>query len=411
MRQIKKTKEFLDLIDFVIGLDKLGNTPYFTQGIVKKIKSHLENKQVTVSEDEFALYAKVGNPSKPLVIIDTHLDHPGFVIVQDNTVHSLGSFLNSKMINKINFPDKLPVGFYTSAGHFITSGFLYKITTSGNQIKAFYQTDQNLTLPANTQVMPIFQTGLSKDILSLRSVDNLATVMVCLMLIDKLKNRKDINLTIVFSKLEEIYQLTATGLSKRGSTPFEKIHPHTPTIVLEVAPVLTNKEAQNGDLAVATKENIFTTQDGKSKIFSHLKVACEESLVKLHYSTLNSHGDSISFRLVGGNTETICLHAGSFNRHNIDENGQFTAEFVYLKSLKNLVKVSTKLIEKISLDYPVPSSPVKLTPEESKKRKQLISAYTRAYPRLKFQKLYPKSILEFLYFAFFTLLAKFYSTK
>lgn len=411
MSQIKKTKQFQNIIDYILGLDRLGNAPYFSGALVDSLVRLFKSENLEYSEDEHALYLKIGNQKLPPVLVDTHLDHPGFVISEDNTVHSLGSFLNSKMINKIVFPDKLPVGFYTSFGYYITSGYLYKITTVNNQIKAYYQTDNNLTLPVNTQVMPIFSTGLKKDILSLRSADNLATVLVCLSLIEKLKKKKNLNVTFVFTKLEEIYQLSATGIARHSSTPFEKIESNTPIIVLEVAPVLTNFEAQNGDLAVATKENIFNTLNLGSKTLSHLEQICQDKKINLHFSTLNSHGNSISYRLVAGNCETICLHIGSFNRHNVNTDGDFTAEFVYLKSLANLEKVTAATIEKLSQEYPDPIRSLTLLPNEEKKRRQLLATYTRAYPRLKLGKLYPRTLLEYVYFAYYSLLSRFYEPR
>ena len=257
--------------------------------------------------------------------------------------------------------------------------------------------------------MPQVTTGLEKDLLKLRSADNLSTVFVCLRLIESLKNKNNINLTFIFSKLEEIFQLSATGISKRGSTPFEKINNNTPIIVLEVAPVLTRVQAQSGDLAVASKENIFNTLNSNSKTLATLKSVCLENNTKLHYTRLNSHGNSISYRLVAGNTETICLHAGNFNRHNIDDEGNIAAEEVYLKSLINLEKVVSNLIKRLSADYPSPAQKLVFLPEETSKRNQLLSAYTRAYPRLKLNKLYPKSLIEYLYFGHYSLLSKLFN--
>lgn len=397
------------LVKFIIKLDSLGNTPYFSQSIVEELKKYFISNNTDFTEDEFALYVKVGNQSLPPIIVDTHLDHPGFVIKEDNTVHSLGSFVRSKMINKISFPEKLPVGFYASTGHFITSGFLYKLALSGGQITAHYQTNRNIKLPTNTQVMPLLSTGLQKDKLNLRSVDNLATVFVCLNLINDLKNRDDLNTTFIFAKLEEIYQFSSTGIARRGSTPFERINNNTPIIVLEVAPLLSESQSKNGDLAVAVTENKINTISEDSEIFKQLKQSCRSLGINLHYTNLLSHGNSIVYKLVAKNNQTICLHAGSFNRHNIDDQGNFTAEFVYLKSLLNLASLTKLLIENLTKNYPKIIQSTKLTKIEKQKTKQLAISFIRAYPRLKFNKLYPNSLLEYIYFAYYSSIAKFYS--
>ena len=407
---IRKTKRLLKDINYIFGLDSMGNVPYFSSSLSKVLRELFSQvKNLKVIEDELALYVKVGNNNnqKP-IIVDTHLDHPGFVIGENKVVHSLGSFLFSKMINKINFPDKLPVGYYSNSGHLITTGFLYLFEVVGSQITARYQTESNVDLPKNTQVMPIFKTGLDRDILKLRSADNLATVFVCLNLINKLKESEDINITFVFSKIEEIFQFSASGISKRSATPFEKILPNTPIIVLEVAPVLSKTQASNGDLAVASHENNFETLNPDSTIYKQLVDSCREHKVKLHHSQLHSHGNSIAYKLISGNQETICLHAGSFNRHNVDDDHNFAAEYVYLSSLYNLAKVTETMAVSLTKNYPNQQNKAILNKNEKAKKSQLLSAFTRAYPRLKFNKLYPKTILEYIYFAYYTILSRLY---
>ncbi len=395
----------------LFDLDSIANAPYYTAGITRKLVSHLQKfNGLQIVEDELAIYVKVGNHSLPPIIIDTHLDHPGFVVGSDNFVHSLGSFVNSKMINQVRFPDRLPVNFYTSKGIHLTTGYVFDTKVEGNQIKARYFAENFHMIPVNTQVFPVLSTGKKGDYLHLKSADNLATVFVCLSLIDQLHETKDANVTFIFTKLEEIYQLSATGIAKRGSTPFEKILPHTPILVLEVAPVLTKTQSDRGDLAIASSENIFETLNPNSKLLEGLKKVCEMNSVNLHFVSIHSHGNSISYRLVAKNTETICLTVGNFNRHNIDENGNFAPEIVGVKSLLQITKVVKDLVSEVSVNYPSPVDSLKLNQQEQKKRQQLLGAYLRAYPRLKFGKLYPQSVLEYLYFAIFSILSKLYQS-
>ncbi len=407
MATAKKVNKISTDLSELFRLDSLGNSPYFSNGVSKEIRKILEEyKNIKVSEDEFALYVKVGNQSLPPLIVETHIDHPGFVVGSDNLVHSLGSFINSKFINKINFPKQLPVNFFTWSGLPLTKGYLFDIKTEGNQITARYFAENFTSLPANTQVFPIIKTGQEKDRLFLKSADNLATVFVCLQLIKNLHASENCNLTIIFSKLEEIYQLSATGIAKRGTTPFEKILPNTPILVLEVSPVLTRSQHNNGDLAVVSNENIFSTLNKNSLLLKQIVGSCKVNNTNLHYVTLKSHGDSIAFRLVGKNKETICLTVNNFNRHNIDEKGNFVAEEVSLDSLLQMTKVVTEVATNISKSTTSDTIKLVLTEQENKKRKQLLSAFTRAYPRLKYQKLYPKTIKEYLSFAYYSLLAK-----
>ncbi len=394
---------------FLLKLDSVVGSPYFTTGVSNLLKQILSKYQnIELVEDELAIYVKIGNRSLPPVIIDTHLDHPGFVVGTDNFVHSLGSFINPKMINHISFSEKIPVEFYTSKGMPLTKGYIFDNKTENNQIKSRYFAENFLQLPVNTQVFPIINTGKKGDYFHLRAADNMATVSVCLSLIELLSDSTDCNLTFIFTKLEEIYQLSATGIANRGRTPFENILSHTPILVLEVAPVLTKAQSDNGDLAIASSENIFQTLNPNSALLKSLKTICQSEKTNLHFVSIYSHGNSISYRLVAKNTETICLALGNFNRHNIDSNGHFAPEIVSIKSLNQMTQVVQGVIQSITKNYPEQGNSLTLTKQEIKKRKQLLAAYLRAYPRLKFQKLYPQSILEYLFFAIYTLLSKLY---
>ncbi len=397
---------------FLFELDSVANAPYYTTGITQKLVAYLQKFEgLKIVEDEHAVFVKVGNQSLPPIIIDTHLDHPGFVVGSDNFVHSLGSFVNSKMINQIRFPDRLPVNFYTTKGLHLTSGYLFDSKIENNQILFRYFAENFSTLPLSTQVFPVVSPGKKEGYLHLKSADNLATVSVCLSLIDQLHKNTDCNLTFAFTKLEEIYQLSATGIAKREQTPFEKILPHTPILVLEVAPVLTKNQSDRGDLAIASSENIFPTLNQSSFLLKAIKKTCEANNTNLHFVGLHSHGNSISYRLVAKNTETICLTIGNFNRHNIDENGDFAPEIVGIKSILQMTKVVKDLVSEVAVNYPRLVDSLKLNQQEQKKRQQLLGAYLRAYPRLKFGKLYPQSVLEYLYFSFYSLLAKLYSPR
>ncbi len=395
----------------LLKLDSIIGSPYFTTGVSNTLKQILSKYQnIELVEDELAVYVKIGNRSLPPLIVDTHLDHPGFVVGTDNFVHSLGSFVNSKMINQPRFLEKIPVEFYTSKGIPLTKGYIFDNKIENNQIKSRYFAENFLQLPVNTQVFPIISTGKKGDYFHLRAADNIATVSVCLSLIEQLYKNTDCNVTFIFTKLEEIYQLSATGIAKKASTPFEKILPHTPILVLEVAPVLTNDQSDKGDLAIASSENVFDTLNPDSKLLGNLKKVCKDNSVNLHFVGLHSHGNSISYRLVAKNTETICLTIGNFNRHNIDEDGHFAPEIVGVKSLVQMNKVVRGVIEEISQNYPKPIKSLVLNNQEQKKRHQLLGAYLRAYPRLKFGKLYPQSVLEYTFFGFYSLISRFYQS-
>lgn len=72
----------------------------------------------------------------------------------------------------------------------------------------------------------------------MRSADNLATSAIMLELIEWLiSTSPGGNITFIFNKLEEVRQVSATGIAKRKHTMSEPIDQNTFIIILEAASV------------------------------------------------------------------------------------------------------------------------------------------------------------------------------
>jgi hypothetical protein len=384
-------------ISRMIEMDSVGNLPYYPHSIVRKVRHVLEGIQnIKIQEDEHAIYVKVGNGVGNLVVIETHLDHPGYVIDEKGMVASVGSLYDSEMVQDMDITSAKPVSFYTPAGEYVENGEMYEIKANGSKLTAKVKTASGKKLPTNTQVLPNVETGLVGKLLHLRSVDNLATTEVCLSLIEKLSvYTGDQNVTFIFSKLEEVAQITATGISLMGASPFESLDHDTIFFILEAAPVCSGDVADGGKLAVAVAESgISLDPQGENLANQTIMRTADDLGFDIEQVDLHSHSDAISYQLVGCHPHVSCLLVNSKNRHNVDESGDFAAEIVHTDSLTMMEQVIMRAIEMTQSTKFNRSEGRGLSEKEQKKKKQLIRSYRWAQPRLILEKLYPDNITE-----------------
>ncbi|MGH2510486.1 MAG: hypothetical protein ACRDHZ_24185, partial [Ktedonobacteraceae bacterium] len=82
-------------IDIALDLDTIPNTSYFPRAMNRTIHRYLEEYSVLqVVEDPFAIYAHYshGTPRYKF-LIDTHLDHPGFIVLDNGLAIPVGTIV------------------------------------------------------------------------------------------------------------------------------------------------------------------------------------------------------------------------------------------------------------------------------------------------------------------------------
>lgn len=394
-----------------IELDQTPNLSYFPRAISDKLKQSLAGiKGIKTAEDELAVYAlaKKGTPRGPQIIVDTHLDHPGFVVDQTGKAVEIGSMHNSR-VNPIDISLKQPVALYTGTGDKLDDGYLSNFAPK-KRMSAAISAKTVREIPMNTQVLPNIRVGSVDSSLMMRSVDNIATVQICLELLRTLENAVDINVLVIFSKIEEVAQITATGIALRGRTPFGRLDTNSPIYVLEAAPMFP-QEKNKVIIGLSKTENGITFEEVSTcnRAMETAREVAKKMRVEIIETDLPSNTDGISYLLIGGFNNVATLHINSQNRHNVDDEGKFAPEITTIKSIETLLELMLTIIKGNQQDSRTSRSQKRiLNTQEKLKRRSLISAYYWAQPRLKQEHLYPETLSEMIACALGSLKSRFW---
>ncbi len=182
----------------------------------------------------------------PLTIIDSHLDHPGFVSDGHGRALALGS-VGFRRVFEIARKDPIKVRFFEhNSGELIGEGTLSADKEPGN-IRPFFllRSDGGLgQIPRNTHVqwaLPSFEQR--NGAWHLYAADNLVPTAVALALLRSLirypEQYPHVNALFVFPFLEEIFEISASSIAKSKETPFGKIKSKPFVVVLESMQVLS----------------------------------------------------------------------------------------------------------------------------------------------------------------------------
>lgn len=410
-------------IEVALQLDKLPNVPYLTSYITKEIKLLIENiPNFEFREDHLAIYAHYhkGNPPNAL-IIDTHLDHPGFIVKKDTAI-PVGSIALPEMISDINKNQKeIPVDYHSPEGEKIGEGILKEFVYKNNRVTAKAINYSSEPLPINSQAIPKVETGKDGQNIRMRSADNLSVTAVAIELMSWLSTSSlDAEVTFIFTKLEEVRQISATGIALRKETPFAKFSDRTHIIALEAALAENRSDTANlspkkldydsGTIIRISDHKIVYQVDKKPNFAEALALhARDKGNIPTQHGAGTEQCDAISYTLFSGCPNIIGLTVPCKNKHNFDNHGRLSPEVIKENDLINLSKLLRRMI-KLANEPIEPHSHQIITPQKgtsyntlrqlSKKKRELQGAYEWAKPRIESQHLLPESTLEQIQFIF-----------
>jgi hypothetical protein len=185
--------------------------------------------------DDFCLYVRFrrGKAVRPL-LIDSHLDHPAFVLDGKGQGVALGS-LGLERVQRLLEQGPLDIRIFGPPGQFITLG---RITQLDLAAKPIIQVEAPAAVPANSHgVWNVADFEVAGDTLLMHSADNMIVTAVMLALIEQIATAPEdfphLDVTFVFTFLEEIFEASATALAMKRRTPFGQIDDRWVIIVLE----------------------------------------------------------------------------------------------------------------------------------------------------------------------------------
>jgi putative aminopeptidase FrvX len=248
----------------------------------------------------------------------------------------------------------------------------------------------------------------------MRSADNLATSAIMLELIEWLiSTSPGGNITFIFNKLEEVRQVSATGIAKRKHTMSEPIDQNTFIIILEAASVEPTPLSEavhkkmtytDGPVIRVSDGDIVYQQSDKTNQAEHLALnAAANARLEIQHGPLTNNCNSTPHILFGNTPHVIGVTIPCEHKHNFTNEGTFEHEAIRISDLHTTTKLLQQMITDI--DAPIKRNtsalleqiyPVyRLDPQSlTSKRKLWSQSYAWALPRLQSGQLFPTNQLS-----------------
>jgi hypothetical protein len=430
-----------NLLDLLHKIANTPNAPYLysaSRDLIKQILVNAQIPELSIGQDEFALYARVkrGNPKKQL-IVTTHIDHPAIVLKNSKYGIAFGSVGYERISQNLS-SSPIPVKIYDSTGIFQQLAHVHHFAIKrGIPIVSINASKPVLSNShAIWDVPPIEQNN---GVIKMQNADNGAVTAVALQLLIDSTEFNDIDLQVVFVYVEEVHQIASTGIAERGSTPFGKIDKDTIVINLEAMEVEIsdiekgliqelNLPCPKYDGGVLIKVNdgqlVYGFQFPKIENQAELLVkhVAEIENINHQYTISTGSTDAKSFSLFPLTPHIVTLAVPCRWKHNHGANGEFIPEEIHEQDLYNTLAILKLAVNKassvssqrilFSLSHELKKRNYGLSSKQADElRKQRSRLMKAAQPRLKKEKYFDSTLLEFFEFNYWRVASKFVSLK
>lgn len=351
-----------DATALALSLDRIPNTSYFPNAIAHTIRQYVnELPEVQIAEDAFALYAHYshGTPRYKL-IVDTHLDHPGFILLGKGRAIPVGTIAEPAKVQQINERQKtIPVAFYRQDGKQVGDGHLHTLSVKGGrtQMRVHQHYPAHTLLPANTQAIPQVKSEQAGEYLLMRSADNLSVTALALMYLQwAVSARIEADITVIFTRVEEVRQVSAVAIAQRGFTPFGTFDKNTHIIVLEAGLVGSTRRTRQVDtrtpdvsyeagtlLRVSDHEWPYQ-RDGQENLAEALLLHARDTInqtqtVKTQHGPSIGNCNALPFAFFSSCPHITSLMIPCVNKHNFDRDGVLVSEKIAIADMQSVQRL------------------------------------------------------------------------
>ncbi len=240
------------------------NAPYLPNAIVARVERLLHelnevfHDSIQVTRNHLGVFARVisGTATHP-ILVSAHLDHPLFITRAENEAVPFGLISTAQIDVSLGCDEwSIPVTLYDSRGSELGSAELRR--TTGTR---FPKVNASFSIPKNCHVLWRLPLRIDNEFVSLIAADNLINCALSLAALERVLATTDVeyDITFMFGAIEEIKQLSATGVILEGIPSIGKIKSEWIIFILEVGPT-TMKDSL---LTACKKYNLpFPRDDG-----------------------------------------------------------------------------------------------------------------------------------------------------
>jgi hypothetical protein len=235
------------VLHYAQALSRIPNAPFLHRPSLDAILGMLAQLGVTPAArraelqrgvyaiDDYCLYVRFarGRPARP-ILIDSHLDHPAFVLDGAGRGVALGS-LGLDRLQKMLQSGPVGIRVFDPAGAPLG---IHPITGFRHAGKPIIELAATRPIPANSHgLWDVPDFAVEGEMLHMHAADNIIASAVMLAALESVAlnpaDYPDIDVTFVFTFLEEIFEVSATALAMRRRTPFATIDSNHLILVLE----------------------------------------------------------------------------------------------------------------------------------------------------------------------------------
>ncbi|MFZ2664050.1 MAG: hypothetical protein WAX66_01685 [Patescibacteria group bacterium] len=395
------------LFSILKTLDEVPNVPFFTNKISETVIKICEDMEITkkdvVINKSFlgiSLTIKIGEPTKRIVLC-SHLDHPGFVFNNNGLGRPLGSVggIGNLGLSEITKPTEMD--FYSSDGEYIGKS---KVHIEGNRISC-----EDLNLKRNTIGMwHLEDTSFLYPGIRMRSADNHVSTAVILYAVSKImESLKDMELVLLFTSVEEIFQISMTGVCVEKCVAGKKISQDDVFIVLEtmeIDPYEVSTIDYNGGPLIKVNDaevpyGVGSEQKNNKAEAMLLKAA---SGLKHQHGLSSGHTDALALSLMTDCPNIATLAIPCQNKHNVTNLGVVTTENVNTEDVETSIEILKRLLKHGETEETGRLLSIKTAGDPKKlhdKKLERILKYKQNKPRLSLGFYYPENIFHWLLLA------------
>lgn len=227
---------------FAERLANLPNAPYLPHPISDRMEELLlelntkHGNRIQMTKNHLGIFARIVSSieARP-ILVSAHMDHPLFITQSRNEAIPFGLLSTAQIEASLGSTEwSIPVFLHSSSGDSIGSAELVKTTGQEHaKIRASFK------VPKNSHVMWKLPFGYDENAVSLIAADNLINCAICLASLEEvLSTNAEYDITFMFGAIEEVKQLSATGVVLEGVPGRGRITPDWIIFVLEVGPAV-----------------------------------------------------------------------------------------------------------------------------------------------------------------------------
>lgn len=378
------------------GLDGIPNVPFFTKQTLNEVIRFakalgLSGRGVRIWSDSMGLYVSLKRgSSNQRIFLCSHLDHPGFVFDENGVGFPLGSVGGIGNRSVSSLAKLTPMDLYDPKGGHIDT---VDVHVEGGTLRTIRPLKRN-----TVGMWHLANTAYSGETLRMRSADNhVATAMVLATASQIWASGNSCNLQLVFTAVEEIYQLAMAGLNLRGRIGSE----NDCVIVVEAMEMVPHGsgypsytagpliKVNDGDVAygVGAKANYNLAE---------ARLLQGASQARYQHTESGGYTDATAVSLLTQCPNVATLAVPCHNKHNVSDSGEVVPETVSYRDVVEGIGIleSAVLLESTS-SRDVLSTQLRST-SVAQRRRERVKAYRHNRARLTMGFYYPENVLHWM---------------